>query len=221
MMPVVFSKTYPEPPFCEKEILRYAGCKAPDPSVTELLQTCVREVREKLTYRVCWCQLPLSVGNDCCDFGVFQLQSEKLAANLRDCETVLLFAATVGVEMDRLIAKYGRLSPAKGLLFQAIGAERIEALCDAFCEDIAGEQNMGLGPRFSPGYGDLAFTVQRDIFSILDCEKRIGLFLNNSFLMSPSKSVTAFAGLTEEKGIQIKNKCSLCEKKGCAFRGAL
>lgn len=221
MMPVILSKTYPEPPFCEKEILRYAGCKAADPEISALLNACMEEARQKLVYRVCWCELSLSIANHNCDLGVFRLQSEKLAGNLSGCQTVLLFAATVGIEIDRLISKYGRLSPVKALMFQAIGAERIEALCDAFCADLASEKGMGLRPRFSPGYGDLPLTVQSDIFSVLDCEKRIGLFLNNSLLMSPSKSVTAFVGLTVEKEIPIKNKCSFCDKKDCSFRGTL
>lgn len=221
MMPVIFQKTYGELPFCEKEILRYVGCKTPDPKVGMLLQDCVRELRGKLNYRVCWCQLPLSISDDCCDFGVFSLSSVQLAANLQGCESVLLFGATVGMEMDRLIARYGRLSPARGLIMQAIGAERIEGLCDAFCQDMASQLDMELRPRFSPGYGDLPLTVQKDIFSVLDCEKRIGLFLNNSLLMSPSKSVTAFAGLTREPDLPRKNKCSLCDKTDCVFRGAL
>ena len=41
----------------------------------------------------------------------------------------------VGADIDRLIAKHSRLSPSRALMLQAIGAERIEALCDAFCND--------------------------------------------------------------------------------------
>lgn len=34
------------------------------------------------------------------------------------------------------------------------------------------------------------------IFSLLDCPKRIGVTLGDTLLMSPSKSVTAFIGIT-------------------------
>ena len=78
------------------------------------------------------------------------------------------------------------------------GLERIEALCDEFCRDMERELAL-LGfcttKRFSPGYSDLPLEIQRDIFRVLGCEKRIGLMLNESLLMSPSKSVTAIVGI--------------------------
>ena len=52
-----------------------------------------------------------------------------------------------------------------------------------------------LRTRVSPGYGDISLTMQKDIFAILDCERKIGITLNEDLLMSPSKSVTAIAGI--------------------------
>lgn len=216
---VILSKIYDEPPFCNKEILRYAGCKEADSETVKLLQAAVSEVRDKLTYKVCYRELTVKIDGDKCDFEVFCLRSQKLALNLSGCKSVIVFGATVGVEIDRLIAKYGRLSPSKALMLQAIGAERIEALCDAFCADIAREPDMAPRPRFSPGYGDLPLAAQKDIFTVIDCGRRIGLTLNDSLLMSPSKSVTAFVGLSESRAKQIKNKCSACNMRDCTFRG--
>ena len=105
--------------------------------------------------------------------------------------------ATVGIALDRLIAKYSRISPAKALLLQALGAERIEALCDTFCDDIQKAHKIALKPRFSAGYGDLPLDTQNSIFGLLNLPKNIGLTLNDSMLMSPSKSVTAFIGIQE------------------------
>ncbi len=218
MNSVILSKTYIEPPFCEKEILRYAGCRGEREEISVLLKECIDEVKDKLSYKVCYRELSIKTVGDTCDFEVFSVHSEKLARNLKGCEKVILFAATVGVEIDRLIGKYGRLSPTKALLFQAIGAERIEALCDAFCADIKKEYNTGLEPRFSPGYGDLPLSAQKNIFAVLDPERRIGLTLNSSLLMSPSKSVTAFVGLGSTEKTS-SNKCSLCEKTDCTLRG--
>lgn len=219
MSGTVLVKTYPPPAVCEKEILRYAGCREADAEMTALMQECMAEVRGKLTYKVCYRRLPVTVEGDCSDFRIFTLTSEKLAANLQGCHEVVLFAATIGVEIDRLIARYGRLSPVKALLFQAIGAERIEALCDAFCEELAKEQGIGFKPRFSPGYGDLSLDAQREVFGALDCARQIGLSLTDSLLMTPSKSVTAFAGITESTNEKLHAKCSMCDKKDCTFRG--
>lgn len=199
MNSVILNKTYTELLFCEKEILRYAGCKEADSKISELVRSCINEIKTGLTYKVCYRQFSVKIYDDICDFGTFAFRSKKLALNLSDCESAIFFAATIGVEIDRLIAKYGRVSPSKALIFQAIGAERIEALCDAFCDDISKEYNMGTKPRFSPGYGDLPLLAQKDIFSVLSPEKQIGLTLSDSLLMSPSKSVTAIVGLCGKK----------------------
>lgn len=189
-------KTYSAPPFCEKDILRYAGGDTSEETV-KLVRECIAESSSLLKYKVCYRELKALITDEICDFGSFRLVSKNLARNLNGCKTVIVFAATVGIELDRLIAKYSRLSPAKALILQAIGAERAEALCDLFCIDIAKEYNTSARPRFSPGYGDLPLESQKDVFAVLDCERKAGITLNNSLLMSPSKSVTAFIGLNE------------------------
>ena len=73
-------------------------------------------------------------------------------------------------------------------------------------------------PRFSPGYGDLPLTAQREMFRMLECEKRIGVYLNESLLMSPSKSVTAIVGLGGEDENCTRSTCRECGKADCAFR---
>ena len=188
-------KNYEQPPVLEKEILRYSGCKAINEEISALMKSCIYEVLPNLSYKVCYCCLPLIIEGEICNFGAFSVKSKSLAINLKGCNKVLLFSATIGVGIDRLISKYSRISPSKALMIQAIGAERIESLCDIFCKDIAKEMNVVLKPRFSPGYGDMPLEVQKDIFKILNCSKNIGLSLNGSMLMSPTKSVTAFAGI--------------------------
>lgn len=195
MNSVILTKTYKDPPIDETEVLRYAGYKLKndetvDSETQALLETCLKELQGKLEYKVCYRELPVAIEGELCDFGHFQVTSKHLARHLADSQRAIVFAATLGVGIDRLITKYSSLSPSKALIFQAIGAERIEALCDAFCEEI------GATHRFSPGYGDLPLATQKDVFVVLECEKRIGLTLNDSLLMSPSKSVTAFVGDT-------------------------
>ena len=115
---------------------------------------------------------------------------------------MILFAATVGLGFDRLLARESRLSPARAVLLQALGAERIEALCDLFSAEMAKEkENEGLfcRSRFSPGYGDLPLAFQAPLFSLLDCERAIGLTLTGSGLMSPTKSVSALIGVAKER----------------------
>lgn len=214
-------KSYNPPPICEKEILRYAGVGNPDSSVNQLVESALLEASPKLCYKVCYMEFPLSISGNLCDFGEFRVESNSLSKALDGCRNAVIFAATVGIELDRLIMKYSKLSPSKALMLQAIGTERIEALCDVFVKDFEEERGTRLTPRFSPGYGDLSLSLQKEIFGRLGCEKRIGLTLNSSLLMSPTKSVTAIAGVTEKGNYQNTNKCSRCDKKDCIYRGVV
>ena len=87
------------------------------------------------------------------DLGFTVTHSRDLQKNLKGCCRIILFGATVGLELDRLIARYGRLSPSKALCFQAIGAERIESLCNVFndeIDEIFREQGMYTRPSVQP-----------------------------------------------------------------------
>lgn len=224
MTSTLLVKNYSEPSVSKKEILRYMGCKEPDPQVLALMEACLEEARPKMTYKVCYRRFDVSVSGDDIDLTFTKIHSPSLAKNLSGCNSAVLFAATVGIETDRLIAKYSRISPAKALCFQAIGAERIESLCDAFNDEITEEaaaQGLFTRPRFSPGYGDLSLEVQKDFFRVLDCPRKIGLSLNESLLMSPSKSVTALIGLSDAEKPCKKtsySSCASCSKTDCNFR---
>ena len=207
------------PPVNQKEALRYAACRQADEQTLELLHECIDETHDILQSRVCWCIADVSFFDQGCRIEHITLPSLDLQKNLCSCSQAVVFGATLGTALDRLITKYGHLSPARALMLQALGTERIEALCDSFCQNLCTQQNIFLRPRFSPGYGDLTLDAQKDIFQMLDCPKNIGLHLTQSLLMTPSKSVTAIAGIG--KSCEKSNKCSLCPKTDCLFRRSL
>lgn len=198
-METVYSLSFKEPSINKKEIMRYMSSQGGGDEILGLVDECLAEVREMLQYKVCYTILTTETDSNIISLPCGQIASRNLAKNLSGCDKAIIFAATIGIGIDRLISKYSRLSPAKALCLQAIGAERVEALCNDFCEKMKSEfQGKGesLRPRFSPGYGDLPLETQKMIFSLLDCPKRIGVTLGDTLLMSPSKSVTAFIGIT-------------------------
>ncbi len=192
-MSIILTKSYTPPPINEKEVLRYAGVRCADGKTEELLRSAVKECLDVFTYNACYKELSVSMCGKEVDFGAFKVSSSDLAKNLSGCDRAMIFAATVGIGIDRLILKHSRLSPSRAVMLGAIGAERIEALCDMLCADIG--FGLEVRPRFSPGYGDLALDVQRDIFALLDAPRKIGISLNESLSMSPTKSVTAIMGI--------------------------
>ena len=191
---MIFVREYPEPQINYKEVCCYYGNASPNNEEKALLDICLKEAEGAFTYKICFSLFPIHIERKDVDFGFIRLNSANLARNLSGCDKAVVFSATVGVEIDRLIARYSKISPAKALCFQAIGSERIEALCNAFCNDLKNEYGA-VKPRFSPGYGDLSLECQKEIFRVLDCERKIGLTLIDSLLMMPSKSVSAFVGI--------------------------
>lgn len=220
---MVYTRRYTAPPYNNSEILRYAGVSGASPEAERLLQDCLPDAESVLRYQVCWTELPLRCSDGQVDMGFAISTSSDLYTHLQHCESVLVFAATVGIGLDQLITRYSRTSPAKALLLQAIGAERIESLCDLFCSEIAAEKaaiGQTLTHRYSPGYGDLPLSFQQDLFRVLDCPRKIGLTLNESLLMSPSKSVTALMGVAAKSACltHTASKCDTCPHTSCAFR---
>ena len=220
-MSAVLQATVTPPAVRREEVLRYAGAAATHGETLALTESCIAEMESLWRYAVCYTKLSVTVANERCDFGAFAVTSASLAAFLAGATDVWAMAATVGTALDRRIQKYSRTSPSRALLLQALGAERIEALCDAFCAQTARENGATAMPRFSPGYGDLPLSVQRELFSVLDCSRHIGVSLTDSLMMVPTKSVTAFAVLSDQPTSCKNNRCSACQKRDCAFRGDL
>lgn len=213
-------KIYTKPSYNKSEILRYARCSADAPGISELIDECIAEAEPFLSYRVCFAEFPAEINGDALVLPFMRAKSRGLAKNMSDCSSAVVFAATVGIGIDRLIAKYSRVSPVKALILDALGTERIEGLCDTFNRDVK-EKAANCGrftrPRFSPGYGDLPLEIQSDIFRILDCPRKIGLTLNDGMLMSPSKSVTAIIGISD-KPSDCGSGCGECQKTNCEYR---
>ncbi|MBE6529199.1 MAG: hypothetical protein E7680_01180 [Ruminococcaceae bacterium] len=172
-------------------ILRYAHGNGAN-GIDALLEDAIREGIPALKPKLCYSILPVELKGNDVFFDALSVRSRGLATFLSGCNRAVLFAATVGTDADRLISRAGAISPVRALLLDAFFTERIEAICDRFTAQFS-ESNR----RFSPGYDDLPLSFQKNMFSLLDCPRKIGLTLSESLLMIPTKSVTAIIGLRE------------------------
>lgn len=179
------------------ETLRYLGygkTAAPDDGVRELLRECETEILSAQDLRACYSVFDISAEGEKLDLGFASVESHSLFLNLAGCKKIVLFACTAGVGIDRLIARYSRVSPAKAAVMQAAGAALVEDWCEELCALFKREYG-DTKPRFSCGYGDLPLTLQRDIFAALSVEKYLGITLSDDCFMTPTKSVTAIVGI--------------------------
>lgn len=212
-----------------REIYRYLGygTKIPDDNIVsmvmEVLDNLVSSVQPRNIYKIYNCSTSETTVVLKAEHRTLAFESRNLAGSLAQCSHVVLMAATLGIEADKLLQKYEVLNMTKATLAQACGAACIEAYCnilqEQICEDISavGKQ-LYLRPRFSPGYGDLPLHYQKAIFDELECTKRIGLTLTDSLLMYPTKSVSAFIGLTANPLSCHIGKCNDCDNTECEFR---
>ena len=190
----IITKEYSAPEISRKEIFRYMGTNETTEILDDIVDNCLNECVSLLKYKLCYCITDYFIKENSIDFGFAVTHSQALAKHLKNYSKCIIFAATTGTGIDRLITKYSRISPIKALCFQAIGTERIEALCDTFEKDIEREYSKR-SHRFSPGYADFDLSFQNELFSFLGCAGKIGLTLNSSLIMSPSKSVTGVIGI--------------------------
>lgn len=204
--------------FNHKEAMRYLRANPGDKAADILVDTVYLKMRNEVQARnvVQRYKCKADAEGVTLDCGI-RFTSTNLAKHLQDCEELILMAATLGTRVDAAIRRLALLSVAEGAAAQAVGA----ALIENYCDEVQSKLDTGKlkqKTRFSPGYGDWKLEEQRLLFSLLNCEKSIGLTLTDGCMMAPSKSVTAVIGLTKNGQCLSEHKCATCSNVNCEFR---
>ncbi|MBQ9096831.1 MAG: hypothetical protein IJY55_00350 [Clostridia bacterium] len=201
----------------KKEVLRYLGYKQnPDEKTDSLIDLCINEISlaasPKTVYAV------FDIHGESLENTVFTLCGNDIKNHLLGCSKCVLMAATLGGEVERKIAQAQVSDMAKALILDAVATAAIESVCDNLCVEIEKEiAPLKLTTRFSPGYGDFPLEMQRDLISVLDASRKIGLTLTPENIMIPRKSVTAVMGITEKE--RVPTACGTCNLKDtCTYR---
>jgi hypothetical protein len=209
--------------FDEREILRYLGHRGQEvpENVEQLIRTCEQDLERVAVPKSYWREYPLTIREQELDMTVMKTQSRNLRKNLQDCQSVLLFAATLGSGVDLLLQRYGRFQVSRCVVLQAAAASMLETYCNQQNEKLKQEyleRGLYLRPRFSPGSGDFPLECQTALAGALELNKRIGITLTDSLLMAPSKSVTAVIGISNIPRTCTVHGCEACAKTDCAYR---
>lgn len=201
-------------PLDHREAVRYLGdsrVKMTD-EMEALLTECEEEVLgaadPKFLYKVKELPCPeLMVGKD-------------IAEHLAGCSKVVLLSATLGAGIDRMLRIAQVKDMSRAVVLDALSSVAIEQVCRRFDEFIAEEYpDLFQTFRFSPGYGDYPIDLQKWFLAELDAPKKIGLTTNDSYLLIPTKSVTAVMGLSETEPPKRKRGCASCNlRETCNFR---
>ena len=202
------------------EALRYLGYRGDFSGILpENLSRCEAVLRGVARPRAVWRLFGLEP-DGALSGSSFRPEGESVRALLRDCDSVILMAATLGAEVDLLLRREARRDMADAALLDALANAAIENVCDNLCLDLArAVAPRMLTPRFSPGYGDFPLAQQPAFCAVLDVSRRIGVSLTPGGLMVPQKTVTALLGVADHPPGPRAAGCSSCRLSDrCLYR---
>ena len=207
-----------------RETIRYLGYgkHEVDDATFQMILDCMEELTRIINPRIISKSFPLTfMGCDELSIGEMVVQSKNLSKNLAGCEKIILLAATIGVEADRIMKRYSLTDMARVVVLQACGAALLEQFIDECQFEIqrkVANEGYYLRPRFSPGYGDFSIEHQKQILQMLNAAKEIGVSSTESSMLTPTKSVTALIGLSKSNQKCHPSGCEACQKYDCIYR---
>ncbi len=183
------------------ETARYMGYKhgaEPSEDVCKLCEVAYNELCKVVTPKYIYKEYDFKKTTDGIIVDGIEFKSAKLLSHLKDSNAIILFGATLGVGADTLVRKYSVTDVAMTSIVHCVGASLVENLCDIACEELKNTIKGDHKYRFSPGYGGLDISSQADFFNLLPMTKQLGVTLSENYMMTPTKTVTAFIGVTKE-----------------------
>ncbi len=205
------------------EALRYLGVRgAPDPALLSQLSAAADRLARAAPPRWVWRAYPLAFGPEgpALEGAGLALPGEMAARMLGGCAQAAVLICTLGAAFEALLRAEQARGMARAALLDACGSAWVEAGCDEAQAEISA-RFPGLHPtdRFSPGYGDLPLSLQRDICGALDAPRRLGVQVTDSLLLNPSKTVTAVIGLSDRPQPARIRGCAYCDlRENCQYR---
>lgn len=181
-----------------REVARYMrmGFAVPEGALAERIASLRDEALAAMRPAGTWRRFPIEKG--AVVSGASRLEAEgTLADHLAGCDSAFLVCGTLGAGFDAFHRRVSAVSGADALIVQAIGAALIEKKMDCLQDEIRAVLAPGesLLSRYSPGYGTFPLSAQKTLLAFLDASKTVGVSLTDSFLMVPSKSVSAVIGV--------------------------
>lgn len=207
------------------EAARYMGVRGePDSRVRELLERAEELVRSRVRPAYIYRETAVEMTDEGVTLGIMAspLTGEDIKRHLKGCNRAVVLAATLSQEADKLIRQAAVRDMAESLAIDCLCSAAIEQVCDRAEEEIFSAIEAPYRTwRFSPGYGDLPITLQRDLLLALNAQRRIGLTVSDSSLLIPTKSVTAIIGISDSSVEQSAQSCGICTmRESCAYRAS-
>jgi|AGTN01.2.fsa_nt_gi Methionine synthase I, cobalamin-binding domain len=197
------------------EVLRYMGVRSGGEEFYPLIEEISGRLLKELKPARIFGRFPVEKrGDEVIIKGAGVIFKGKLvSARLKNSGEIALIAATLGLKSESVLEGYkGDIS--RYVVADACMTALIESVADgaeAEIKSAAEKAGEKITARFSPGYGDFDISSQKDVLSLLNAQKNIGLFMKESYMLVPNKSVTAVIGIGREPCPDKKKSCEDCE----------
>lgn len=202
-----------------KEAARYLGygSNPPDEKTMGEMLVITEELEASAKGKWTYGSYDLEFSEDCIRLrgtGI-ELTGKNIRRILANAGTAYIMACTIGPQAERIIQLKKLQSATSGMIADACASALVEGYADLCQKEIEGnlKSNQTLSFRFAPGYGDLPLATNKMILEELRAEKRIGIHLTETMLMTPRKSIVAILGILE--GDADKGNDHFCGNESC------
>lgn len=149
------------------------------------------------------------------------LLGKYIVKSLQKAEYIVLAIITLGERVDKRISDYFSCGDyTKGLILDTIAGVVLENLTINFWNGLkenAQKYGKGITEIFYPG-SKWDIKNQAVIFKVVNAS-RIGVSINESFMMTPEKTVSFVCGIGEDlKSCVMGTSCDDCEMENCVYR---
>lgn len=195
----------------KKEVLSYLQYQGDDQGIHKDIDTCISTILQVARPRIIYKQYELRDKQplDC----LVRFVGKDIQNLLASSSHCILIAATIGQRVDVTLRNMQLQDMGKALIFDACANAAIEQVIEDAQTEIAGKlllEGYYLTDRYSCGYGDLPIQLQANFLKELNTQKQIGLYCNEAFVLSPTKSVTAIIGISKQPQPALIKGCASC-----------
>lgn len=141
------------------------------------------------------------------------LVGDSMREHMDGAVAVGVLAVTLGMANERMLKRLSLTDHIRQVIFDAASTTLVECAADAAEASIvrqAADRGLFTNFRFSPGYGDMPMQTQPVLLQTLDAQRRLGITLTPTLLMTPTKSVTAVVGMFHERQPSTHGSCKGC-----------
>ncbi|WP_249030303.1 hypothetical protein [Tannockella kyphosi] len=210
----------------KEDVIRYLGLNDQniDDQTAQEISLVTKQLQQTDSWKVTYRIFSLEKSKTKVDLlhTALSLQAKSALQLLVDCDQCILLAVTLGSQVDQLLTKTQLLNISHAYVMDCCASSMVEELMNDLELKLKEEwmsKGMFFTDRFSPGYGDLSLDYQKQICSILETQKLMGLTLSSFGTMVPTKSITAIIGIASKpQKMRIKG-CQYCDFiNNCHYR---